>query len=139
MNPFLQLFDFSFGSNCRYSCFYSNLCSVWMSFGVYVLGILFQTAALGSFFLISHGYCVTCERLSLSERRTMATLGCVFYMTLVGYRASVPYFSVSLRFLVTVLISYAIENPLQNGSIRISTMDLLLWIRNHPPQNGSIQ
>ncbi|KAL3824381.1 hypothetical protein ACJIZ3_020410 [Penstemon smallii] len=79
-----------------YSCFYSNTCSLWMSFGVYITGVLFQTASFVSFFLISHGYCITCHRLSLSERRTLAALGCVFYLNLVGYRASIPYFSVLL-------------------------------------------
>lgn len=66
-----------------------------MSFGVYVTGVIFQTASFVSFLLISHGYCIMCERLSVTERRTTASLGCVFYLTLVGYRASVPYFSVS--------------------------------------------
>ncbi|KAI6690071.1 hypothetical protein NL676_026899 [Syzygium grande] len=76
-----------------YSCFYLQRCSLWMSFGVYVTGVLFQTASLISFLLISHGYCITCERLSVNERRTTAALGSVFYLTLVGYRASVPYFT----------------------------------------------
>ncbi|XP_022886101.1 apoptosis inhibitor 5-like protein API5 [Olea europaea var. sylvestris] len=44
--------------------------------------------------LISNGYCITCERLSASERRTTSALGCVFYLTLVGCRASIPYFFV---------------------------------------------
>ncbi|XP_010535176.1 PREDICTED: uncharacterized protein LOC104810533 isoform X2 [Tarenaya hassleriana] len=79
-----------------YSCFHHHICSLWMSFGVYVTGVLFQTASFVSFLLISHGYCITCERLSLTERRTTASLGCVFYLTLVGYRASVPYFTVLL-------------------------------------------
>lgn len=66
-----------------------------MSFGVYVTGVLFQTASLVSFLLISHGYCIMCERLSVPERRATAALGCVFYLILVGHRASIPYFSVS--------------------------------------------
>lgn len=82
----------------RHSCFHHHICSLWMSFGVYVTGVLFQTASFVSFLLISHGYCITCERLSLTERRTTASLGCVFYLTLVGYRASVPYFAVSFFF-----------------------------------------
>lgn len=81
-----------------YSCFYLHVCSLWMSFGVYVTGVLFQTASFVSFFLISHGYSITCESLSLTERRTTAALGCVFYLSLVGYRASVPYFTVPLLF-----------------------------------------
>lgn len=67
-----------------------------MSFGVYVTGVLFQTALFGSFMLISCGYCIMCERLSVRERRKTAALGCVFYLTLVGYRASVPYLTVLL-------------------------------------------
>ncbi|XVE52047.1 hypothetical protein DITRI_Ditri02bG0089200 [Diplodiscus trichospermus] len=87
-----------------YSCFYLQVCSLWMSFGVYVTGVLFQTASFVSFLLISHGYCITCERLSITERRTTAALGCVFYLTLVGYRASVPYFTVLL--LLNYIISF---------------------------------
>ncbi|KAF8400869.1 hypothetical protein HHK36_014172 [Tetracentron sinense] len=79
-----------------YSCFNLQICSLWMSFGVYVTGVLFQTASFVSFLLISHGYCIMCEHLSVPERRTTAALGCVFYLTLVGYRASVPYFTVLL-------------------------------------------
>ena len=81
---------------CRYSCFNLHACSLWMSFGAYVTGVIFQTASFVSFLLISHGYCIVCENLSVSERRTTAALGCAFYLALVGYRASVPYFSVSL-------------------------------------------
>lgn len=87
-----------------YSCFHLQICSLWMSFGVYVTGVLFQTASFVSFLLISHGYCIMCERLSVTERRSTAALGCVFYLTLVGYRASVPYFAVLL--LLNYLISF---------------------------------
>uniref|UniRef100_M4DR06 Uncharacterized protein n=1 Tax=Brassica campestris TaxID=3711 RepID=M4DR06_BRACM len=87
-----------------HSCFHHQICSLWMSFGVYVTGVLFQTASFVSFLLISHGYCITCERLSLTERRTTASLGCVFYLTLVGYRASVPYFAVLL--ILNYMISF---------------------------------
>lgn len=80
----------------RYSCFYFQTCSLWMSFGVYVTGLLFETASIVSFLLIAHGYCITSERLSVPERRVMAVLGFVFYLILVGHRASMPYFSVSL-------------------------------------------
>ncbi|GFZ08072.1 hypothetical protein Acr_19g0010090 [Actinidia rufa] len=75
-----------------------------MSFGAYVTGVLFQTASFVSFLLISHGYCIMCERLSVSERRTTAALGSAFYLTLVGYKASVPYFSVLL--LLNYLVSF---------------------------------
>lgn len=86
----------SFCYCCRYSCFYLHVCSLWMSFGVFVTGVLFQTATFVSFLLISHGYCITCELLSVAERRRTATFGCVFYLTLIGYRTSIPYFSVSV-------------------------------------------
>ena len=71
-------------------------CSLWMSFGAYVTGILFQTASFVSFMLISHGYCIMCERLSIRERRTTAVLGCLLYLSLIGYKAAVPYFTVSV-------------------------------------------
>lgn len=87
-----------------YSCFNLHTCSLWMSFGVYVTGVLFQTTSFVSFLLISHGYCIMCERLSVAERRTTAALGCAFYLTLVGYRASVPYFSVLL--LLNYIVSF---------------------------------
>ncbi|CAN1798848.1 hypothetical protein LINPERHAP1_LOCUS21893 [Linum perenne] len=87
-----------------YSCYYSQICSLWMSFGVYITGVLFQTASFVSFLLISHGYCIMCERLSVTERRTTAALACVFYMTLVGYRASVPYFTILL--LLNYVVSF---------------------------------
>ncbi|KAL6972771.1 hypothetical protein U1Q18_026944 [Sarracenia purpurea var. burkii] len=76
-----------------YSCLNLHTCSLWMSFGAYVTGVLFQTASFVSFLLISHGYCIMCERLSVPECRTTAALGCAFYLTHVGYRASAPYFS----------------------------------------------
>ncbi|GMH22219.1 hypothetical protein Nepgr_024062 [Nepenthes gracilis] len=87
-----------------YSCFYFQICSLWMSFGVYITGILFQTASFVSFLLISHGYCIMCEHLSVQEQRITAALGCLFYLTLVGYRASVPYFTVLL--LLNYIISF---------------------------------
>ncbi|GAB2269393.1 hypothetical protein Dimus_004312 [Dionaea muscipula] len=88
------------------SCFYSQICSMWMSFGVYITGVLFQTASFVSFLLISHGYCIMCEHLSIQERRTTAALGCLFYLTLVGYRASIPYFSALL--LLNYIISFTV-------------------------------
>lgn len=79
-----------------YSCFNLQICSLWMSFGIYVTGVLFPTASFVSFLLISHGYCIMYERLSVPERRTTTALGCIFYLTLIGYRASVPYFTALL-------------------------------------------
>ncbi|XP_039121261.1 uncharacterized protein LOC120257997 isoform X2 [Dioscorea cayenensis subsp. rotundata] len=79
-----------------YSCIKLQMCSLWMSFGVYVSGIIFQTAYFVSFMLISHGYCIMCERLSVPERRTTAISGCILYLALVGYKAAIPYFTVFL-------------------------------------------
>jgi hypothetical protein len=74
-----------------------------MSFGAYVTGILFQTASFVSFMLISHGYCIMCERLSIRERRTTAVLGCLLYLSLIGYKAAIPYFTVSLSFYIFLI------------------------------------
>ncbi|XP_016562664.2 uncharacterized protein LOC107861810 isoform X3 [Capsicum annuum] len=52
---------------------------------------LIKTLQLTLSFLFC-GYCITCERLSIQERRITAALGCIFYLTHVGFRASVPYF-----------------------------------------------
>ncbi|KAH7685790.1 Transmembrane protein GPR107/GPR108-like protein [Dioscorea alata] len=79
-----------------YSCIKLQMCSLWISFGVYVSGIIFQTAYFVSFMLISHGYCIMCERLSVPERRTTAISGCILYLALVGYKAAIPYFTVFL-------------------------------------------
>ncbi|KAF2951642.1 uncharacterized protein [Oryza sativa Japonica Group] len=89
-----------------YSCVHLQTCSLWMSFGVYVTGILFQTASFVSFMLISHGYCIMCERLSIRERRTTAGLGCLLYLSLIGYKAAVPYFTVFL--LINYFMSFYI-------------------------------
>lgn len=94
--PFIKALQLTLSFLFWNSCFNLHTCSLWMSFGVYVTGVFFQTAAFVSFLLISHGYCIMCERLSLPERRSAAVLGCAFYLTLVGYGASVPYFSVLL-------------------------------------------
>nr|GLL35157.1 uncharacterized protein LOC109192232 [Ipomoea trifida] len=96
------------------SCFYDHVCSLWISFGVYLTGVLFQTVTFVAFLLISHGYCITCESLSVSERRTTAALGCVFYLTLIGYRASIPYFSIFLTLSYSILF-YVIFNHISQN------------------------
>ncbi|XP_076952045.1 uncharacterized protein LOC143625645 isoform X2 [Bidens hawaiensis] len=93
--PCVKSLQLAFSFLFWYSCFYFQTCSLWMSFGVYVTGLLFETASIMSFLLIAHGYCITSERLSVSERRAMAVLGCVYYLILVGHRASIPYFSLN--------------------------------------------
>lgn len=58
--------------------------------------IFFETACFISFLLIAHGYCVMHEQLSVSERRGIAGLASLLYLTLTGYKAAVPQFAVSL-------------------------------------------
>ncbi|KAL7606741.1 uncharacterized protein LOC111900836 [Lactuca sativa] len=94
--PCVKALQLAFSFTFWYSCFYYQTCSLWMSFGVYVTGLLFETASIISFLLIAHGYSITSERLSIPERRAMAVLSCVFYLILVGHRASIPYFSILL-------------------------------------------
>ncbi|KAI3759701.1 hypothetical protein L6452_07710 [Arctium lappa] len=115
--PCVKALQLAFSLFFWYSCFYYQTCSLWMSFGVYVTGLLFETASIVSFLLISHGYCITSERLSVPERRAMAVLGCVFYLILVGHRASIPYFSF-LLVLDYLLIFFVIFNHItQNLSL----------------------
>ncbi|XP_010917839.1 uncharacterized protein [Elaeis guineensis] len=94
--PLVKSLQLALSFSFWYSCINLQKCSLWMSFGVYVTGILFQTASFVSFMLISHGYCIMYERLSVHERRITATLGCALYLTLVGYKAAVPYSTVFL-------------------------------------------
>ena len=58
--------------------------------------IFFETTCFIAFLLIAHGYCVMHEQLSLSERRGIAGLASLLYLTLTGYKAAVPQFAVSL-------------------------------------------
>uniref|UniRef100_A0A1D1YIG8 tRNA dimethylallyltransferase n=1 Tax=Anthurium amnicola TaxID=1678845 RepID=A0A1D1YIG8_9ARAE len=117
-----------------HSCFKLETCSLWMSFGVYVSGILFQTASFVCFLLISHGYCTMCEHLSVNEQRTTAALGCVLYLTLVGYRANVPYFTVFMMLNYFVAF-YMIFHHLSQNLFALSEQINLSFIENdnvHP-------
>ncbi|KAM0032078.1 putative transmembrane protein GPR107/GPR108 [Helianthus debilis subsp. tardiflorus] len=115
--PCVKSLQLAFSFLFWYSCFYFQTCSLWMSFGVYVTGLLFETASVMSFLLIAHGYCITSERLSVPERRAMAVIGCVYYLILVGHRASIPYFSILLM-LDYLLIFFVIFNHInQNLSL----------------------
>ncbi|KAJ6792446.1 Uncharacterized protein M6B38_239560 [Iris pallida] len=101
--PLLKALQLALSFSFWYSCTNFEICSLWISFGVYVTGILFQTASFVSFMLISHGYCIMYERLSIRERRKTAALGCALYLTLVGHKAAVPYFTVFL------LLNYSVS------------------------------
>lgn len=124
--PLIKALQLSLSFLFWYSCFYLQTCSLWMSFGVYVTGVLFHTASFVSFFLISHGYCIMCERLSVPERRTMAALGCVFYLILVGHRASVPYFSVLLVFNYFISFYVIFHHTSQNLLVLREQLEFIL-------------
>lgn len=79
----------------RYSCLHLKTCSFWMAFGVFVSRIFFETACFVTFLLISYGYCIMHEQLSLTERRRVAGLTSLLYLTLTGYKAALPQFAVS--------------------------------------------
>ncbi|KAI4325309.1 hypothetical protein MLD38_030721 [Melastoma candidum] len=112
--PLLKSLQLMLSSVFWYSCFYLGRCSLWMSFGVYATGMLFKTASLVCFLLISQGYCITSDRLPLNKRRSTVALAGLFYLTLVGYRSSVPLFSLLLM-VNYLILSYIISvGVLQN-------------------------
>ncbi|XP_065023877.1 uncharacterized protein LOC135649449 isoform X2 [Musa acuminata AAA Group] len=115
--PLTKTLQLALSSSFWYSCINLQICSLWMSFGVYVTGILFQTASFVSFMLISHGYCIIYERLSVRERRMTAALSCILYLTLVGYRAAVPYFTVFLLLNYSLSFYIIFRHTSQNLSV----------------------
>ncbi|THU72688.1 hypothetical protein C4D60_Mb04t14820 [Musa balbisiana] len=115
--PLTKTLQLALSFSFWYSCINLQICSLWMSFGVYVTGILFQTASFVSFMLISHGYCIIYERLSVRERRTTAALSCILYLTLVGYRAAVPYFTVFLLLNYSLSFYIIFRHTSQNLSV----------------------
>lgn len=66
--------------------------------------IFFETACFIAFLLIAHGYCVMHEQLSVSERRGIAGLASLLYLTLTGYKAAVPQFAVLVVFIYGLLL-----------------------------------
>lgn len=81
--------------DARYSCIHLKICSFWVAFGVFVSRIFFETACFVTFLLISYGYCIMQEQLSLAQRRSAASLTSLLYLILTGYKAAVPQFAVS--------------------------------------------
>ncbi|CAM8983007.1 unnamed protein product [Rhodiola kirilowii] len=124
--PLIKALQLTLSSIFWCSCYYHQVCSLWMSFGVYVTGVLLQTASFVCFLLISHGYCIICERLSVSERRTTVALGCVFYLTLIGQRASVPAFPVLL--LLCYSISFYLIFHLISQNLRVLRDQLTITV-----------
>ncbi|MCO5589203.1 hypothetical protein L7F22_043169 [Adiantum nelumboides] len=90
-----------------YFCLNLSSCSFWVAFGVFVTRIFFETACFIGFLLISHGYCIMYEQLSISERRSIAGLSSLLYLTLTGYKAAVPQFAVLVVAIYLILL-YAI-------------------------------
>lgn len=88
----------------RYSCLNLSTCSFWVAFGVFVTRIFFETSCFIGFLLISHGYCIMYEQLSVSERRSIAGLSSLLYLTLTGYKAAVPQFSVLVVAIYIILL-----------------------------------
>ncbi|KAJ7299216.1 hypothetical protein O6H91_Y273700 [Diphasiastrum complanatum] len=87
-----------------YSCLNLSMCSFWVAFGVFVSRIFFETSCFIGFLLISYGYCIMHEQLSLSERRSIAGLSSLLYLTLTGYKAAVPQFAVLVVVMYSVLL-----------------------------------
>ncbi|KAL2652331.1 hypothetical protein R1flu_020459 [Riccia fluitans] len=90
-----------------YSCLNLSSCSFWVAFGVFVSRIFFETSCFIAFLLISHGYCIMHEQLSITERRSIAGLASLLYLTLTGYKAAVPQFTV-LVVLIYIVMLYVI-------------------------------
>eukprot|EP01018_Ginkgo_biloba_P001767 Gb_16759 [translate_table: standard] len=87
-----------------YSCLNLSMCSFWVAFGVFVTRIFYETACFVAFLLISHGYCIMHEQLSISERRTTAGLASILYLTLTGYKAAVPQFAVFVMLIYLAML-----------------------------------
>jgi hypothetical protein len=104
VNVLEEFLSFSmFICDARYSCLHLKTCSFWVAFGVFVSRIFFETACFVTFLLISYGYCIMHEQLSLTERRSVAGLTSLLYLTLTGYKAAVPQFAVSASHLKYLL------------------------------------
>lgn len=69
--------------------------------------IFFETACFTAFLFIAHGYCTMHEHLSVSERRNIAGLASLLYLTLTGYKAAIPQFAI-LVVLIYGLLLYVI-------------------------------
>eukprot|EP00243_Klebsormidium_subtile_P002692 TRINITY_DN15469_c0_g2_i1.p1 TRINITY_DN15469_c0_g2~~TRINITY_DN15469_c0_g2_i1.p1 ORF type:complete len:488 (+),score=109.98 TRINITY_DN15469_c0_g2_i1:529-1992(+) len=87
-----------------YSCLSLDTCSFWVAFGVFVSRIFFETSCFVAFLLLAHGYCITHEQLTLTERRKIAVLAGLLYLTLTGYKAALPQFSVLVAVIYLVLL-----------------------------------
>jgi hypothetical protein len=78
-----------------YSCLNLSTCSFWVAFGVFVSRIFLETTCVISYLLVAHGYCIIQEQLSLTDRRCIAGLTFLVYLTLTGYKSGIEQFCVS--------------------------------------------
>ncbi|KAH7295927.1 hypothetical protein KP509_27G070800 [Ceratopteris richardii] len=102
--PVLKALVLGLSFSFWYSCLNLTTCSFWVAFGVFVMRIFFETACFIGFLLISHGYCIMYEQLSVSERRSIAGLSSLLYLTLTGYKAAVPQFAVLVVAIYIILL-----------------------------------
>ncbi|XP_024367654.1 uncharacterized protein [Physcomitrium patens] len=100
-----------------YSCIHLKICSFWVAFGVFVSRIFFETACFVTFLLISYGYCIMQEQLSLAQRRSAASLTSLLYLILTGYKAAVPQFAVLIVFIYAGLLYIIMAHIAQNLSL----------------------
>lgn len=100
-----------------YSCLHLKTCSFWVAFGVFVSRIFFETACFVTFLLISYGYCIMHEQLSPTERRSVAGLTSLLYLTLTGYKAAVPQFAILVVFIYAVLLYVIMAHIARNLSL----------------------
>lgn len=99
-----------------YSCLNLSTCSFWVAFGVFVTRIFFETACFVAFLLIAHGYCTMHEQLTITERRSIAGLASLLYLTLTGYKAAVPQFGVLVVLIYGLLLYVIVVHVARNLS-----------------------
>jgi hypothetical protein len=87
-----------------YSCLNLSTCSFWVAFGVFVSRIFLETTCVISYLLVAHGYCIIQEQLSLTDRRRIAGLTFLVYLTLTGYKSGIEQFCVLVMLMYLVLL-----------------------------------
>ncbi|CAI7801783.1 unnamed protein product, partial [Closterium sp. NIES-53] len=88
-------------------CLHFDSCSFWVAFGVFVSRIFFETTCFIMFLLIAHGLGITQDSLSMAQRRSIAGLSGMLYISITAYKAALPHFQIILTGVYTLLL-YAI-------------------------------
>ncbi|CAI5485745.1 unnamed protein product [Closterium sp. Naga37s-1] len=91
----------------RHWCLHFDSCSFWVAFGVFVSRIFFETTCFIMFLLIAHGLGITQDSLSMAQRRSIAGLSGMLYISITAYKAALPHFQIILTGVYTLLL-YAI-------------------------------